>query len=291
MATAPAPDPAPALRPVPATPARAIVVDEAGAVLSEDALFAALAPREIVYVGERHDQPLHHQVQAAVLDAVASRRPGTVVAFEMLSIDQQPALDAYMSGTMPESDFADFWNKVWGYDFGIYKPIFDAAKARGLRAVALNAPRAIVKQVARGGISSLTPAQRNQLPPTIHPISNPDYLAYVNRALDGHGPLPPDVRRRMIEAQTVWNETMGHSVIRALAEASGPAVVVAGSGHMIYKAGIAESVSHRVAADQSVVLPYPMDGQAIPAPELIKRLRDPARDDAKFANYFWLLPG
>lgn len=290
MATAPAPRPAPAVRGVPASPASAVVVDGRGAVLTESALFSDLAAREIVLVGERHDQPLHHRVQAAVLDAVASRRPGTILGLEMISFDLQPALDAFMNGTTGEPEFAAFWNKTWGYDFAMYKPIFDAARARGVRVVGLNTPRAIIKQVARGGVASLTPAQRAQLPPALHPISDPDYLAYVNRALDGHGPLPPGMRENLLEAQMVWNETMAHSLLKALAEGGGPAVVVAGSGHMIYKAGIAESIAHRVAADRRVVLPYPLDGEELPAADLLRRLRDPAADDGRFADFFWLLP-
>jgi len=290
MATAPAPAPAPVLRGAAATPASAVVADGSGAVLSEAVLFADLASREIILVGERHDQPLHHRVQAAVLDAVASRRPGTILGLEMISFDQQPTLDAFLSGTMTETEFAAFWDKSWGYDFAMYKPIFDSARSRGVRVVGLNTPRALIKAVARGGLASLSPAQRAQLPPTLHPITDPDYLAYVNRALDGHGPLPPGMREHLIEAQMVWNETMAHSLLRALAEGGGPAVVVAGSGHMIYKAGIAESLAHRVAADQRVVLPYPLDGEELPAPDLLRRLRDPAADDRRFADFFWLLP-
>jgi len=290
MATAPAPDPAPLLNGVPSTNARALIVESTtGAALDDAALFAKLATVDIVYVGERHDMPLHHQVQAAVVDAVTARRAGTVVGFEMLSIDQQPTLDAYLTGAMSESDFADFWNKHWGYAFSMYKPIFDAIRANGARAVALNTPRAIIKQIARGGISSLTPAQRAQIPATINPISNPDYLKYVNDSFDGHGPMPPDMRQRLLQAQTVWNETMGETI--QTARGSGPAVVIAGSGHMIFSAGIVESVQYRGGNSQTVVLPYPLDGQQLPAKELMRRLRDPALNDKRFASYFWLLPG
>ncbi len=290
LTLAPAPEPVPVVQPTPATTARAIVIEAgSGAALDENALYAKLAAHEIVYVGEQHDKPLHHRIQAAVVAAVASSRPGTVVGFEMLSLDQQPTLDNYMAGSISEADFEKFWNKHWGYAFSMYKPIFDAIRTHGAKAVALNAPRAIVKQIARGGISSLTPAQRSQLPATINPISDPDYLKYVNDALDGHGPMPPDMRRRMIEAQTAWNETMAETL--QTARANGPAVVIAGSGHMIFNAGIAESIRYRSTASQTVVLPYPLDGERLPAKELMKRLRDPARDDKRFGSFFWLLPG
>ena len=78
------------------------------------------------------------------------------------------------------------------------------------------------------------------------------------------------------------------SLVDALRE--GPVVVVAGMGHMLYDAGILESVRTRSAARQSVLLPYPMDGTTKPAEELLRALKDPTSEDLPLADFFWLNP-
>jgi len=67
-------------------------------------------------------------------------------------------------------------------------------------------------------------------------------------------------------------------------------VVVAGMGHMLYDAGILESVRNRSSARQAVVLPYPMDGTKRPAEELLRALKDPASEDLPLGDFFWLNP-
>ena len=91
-----------------------------------------------------------------------------------------------------------------------------------------------------------------------------------------------------MEAMAAWNETMGQSAADALAQ--GPVLIIAGSGHMIFRAGINESLSRRAAAVSAVVLPYPQDGEHRPVPDLIKELQDPASKDIALGDYFQLLP-
>jgi uncharacterized iron-regulated protein len=263
----------------------AVIVDSATAgVLNEAQLYSRLATADIVYVGERHDYAPHHRVQAAVLAGLHRQRPNLVVGLEMIPHTRQAELDDFLSGQMSEADFATFWNTIWGFDYKLYKPIFDYARAHNVPMRALNAPRDVITQIARGGLTSLTPQQRAQLPAVVAPIRDPRYLAYVREAFAGHGPMPPDVLARMFEAQAAWNETMAEQVLKV----GQPVMVVAGSGHMLFSAGIAESVRNRRAASQRVVLPYPGDGQGGTLADLLRELRGPQAPDA--ADFYWLLP-
>ena len=66
-------------------------------VVDFEAMAAELAKADIVFLGERHDDPRTHQLQAALLEAVARRRAGPIVlALEMFERDVQPAVDAYL---------------------------------------------------------------------------------------------------------------------------------------------------------------------------------------------------
>ena len=280
----------PVVSPAPALDAQAAIVEATGAaVIPEDRLFELLAAADIVYVGERHDHAGHHLVQAAALEGVHARKKSVALGLEMADITQQKALDEYSSGAMTEEAFADFWRNAWGFDFGIYRPVLAYARANGIPIVALNAPRKIVSQVAKGGLASLTPEQRALIPDKIGPIKDPRYLAYVRASLGGHGPMPPEQEARMLEAMQVWNETMGRSAVQA-ARRHGTLVVIAGSGHMLYRGGIPECAADS-GLKQSVVLPYPADGESIPLQELLKRLQSPGSRDISLADFFWLLPG
>ncbi|MDD5304726.1 MAG: ChaN family lipoprotein [Elusimicrobia bacterium] len=231
------------------------VFDAAGAPRTWDEALADLATARVVAVGESHDDAAHHQIQAEVLAALAARAPRLAVAFEMVGCEDQGTLDAFMSGALPEADFAVWWKKNWGYDFALYKPIFDAAKAANIPAYGLNAPIALVRAVSKGGLSSLTPADRARLPVSIRESDDLRYRAYVNEAVSGHGPLTPDQLKNRLEAMAVWNETMGEKA--ALLAAGGRTVlVIAGEGHVLYKAGILESAARRGAGPVKSLLPW-----------------------------------
>lgn len=272
-------------------PTGVILSSRTAGVLTEPAFYDELSAFDIVYVGEKHDEPLHHRIQAAVLEGLHARRPGLIVGIEMLDVTQQDKLDGYLDGTIPETEFEKFWNKSWGYPFAIYRPILAFAKANGVPVRALNAPIGVVRQVARGGLASLSPEQRALIPAVLHPMEDARYLEWVKKSFEGHGPMPPERMKNMMEAQTVWNETMADSLLWAAREAEGPVLVIAGTGHMIFDAGIVESVRHRAAPAQCVVLPYPQSGEVRSLPDLLRELRRPGSPERREGDYFWLLPG
>ncbi len=257
-----------------------------GRVVPRAALYDALMRGRVICVGEKHDDAAQHLVEAEAVAEIADRDPSVVVGLEMVSQDQQAQLDGYMSGRVSEADFAAWWNANWGFDFSMYKPVFDAARARRLRVVGLNAPIALVAEVARKGLAALTPSQRARLPRRIEQSSDPRYRAFVAQALAGHN-LPPDQMNDMLEAMAVWNETMGQKAAE-LARSS-RVLVLAGQGHVLWSAGIPESARRRGAASTAVALPYPLDGQDRSAERELARLRDPKSDDLALADAFVLV--
>ena len=59
-------------------------------------LYASMSQATFVVLGENHDNPDHHVLQARVLAALVAAGRAPAVAFEMLDTSQQPALDAYV---------------------------------------------------------------------------------------------------------------------------------------------------------------------------------------------------
>ena len=272
--------------PVPADPAVPLVVaSPSGALIGWDALIDGLLSARVIAIGEKHDSAPHHLAQARVLEALADRDPNLVVGLEMVATDQQAFLDDFLSGKKSEADFSAWWKKAWGFDYPLYKPIFDAARARRLRVVGLNAPRALVRAVAKKGLVGLTPDERAGLPASVRESDDARYRDYVKNSMSGHD-LPPDALQRMTEAMAVWNEAMGAKA--AELSASARVLVIAGQGHVFWRAGIPESALRRGAGMAAVLLPYPLDGETRPLPEQLKRLRDPASDELSRADAFLL---
>jgi uncharacterized iron-regulated protein len=267
---------------------RELVFEKSGALITPGLLTQKLANARVVYAGEQHDQASHHQVQLKLLTALHARKPGLVVGLEMVSQDLQQSLDDYLSGSMSDADFEKFWKKAWGFPFELYKPILEFCRTNHVKVVGLNAPIGVIRQIAKGGMGSLTPDQRRALPATVAQTSDAKYMAYLEQSLADHGPMTPDQKARMLEAMAAWNETMGAKVADLSAE--NPVLVIAGSGHMVYDRGVVESAARRTNSRQEVVLPYPLDGQPQPLADLLKTLRDPKSGDAQLADHFWLLP-
>ncbi len=236
------------------------VYDASGAARTWAEAVSALASARIVAVGEQHDLAAHHQVQADVLTALAARVP-LAVGFEMVEAEQQAVLDRFASGAMSEADFSAWWKTNWGYDYAIYKPIFDAARAAAVPMRGLNAPREIVKAVGKRGLAGLTPAERARIPASVQESADARYRKYVLDSVSGHG-APPAAVARMIEAMAVWNETMGENAARIAAEGK-VVLVIAGAGHVYYKAGVLESAARRGAGPAQVLLPL----DAAPTPD------------------------
>ena len=230
------------------------VFDASGALRTWDEALADLATARIVAVGESHDSAPDHTLQAEVLTALAAKNPNLAVAFEMVGFEDQATLDAFMTGALPEADFAVWWKKNWGYGFSLYKPIFDAAKAANIPAYGLNAPIGLVRAVSKNGLASLSAADRARLPARIMQSADLRYRRFVLDAVSGHGPLTPDQLRNRLEAMAVWNETMGEKAA-GIAAGGRAVLVIAGQGHVLYKAGILESAARRGAGVVKALLP------------------------------------
>lgn len=133
----PAP-PKEAPRPSPRHPLEgAIYAREGQAPIDEPRLFASLAKRPYVLVGEKHDSEAHHAFQARVVDALGKSAPRPIV-MEHFRASAQPKLDGFFgvgSRTAGELPTQVGWDTGWG-PFTMYAPIFERALARTMPVVA-----------------------------------------------------------------------------------------------------------------------------------------------------------
>lgn len=208
-----------------------------------DALLERLGRRRVVCLGERHPVAADHLVQADVIRrlAEASRQRGETfaVGFEMFQLPAQPVLERYGQGLASESELLSQseYEQRWGFDFDLYRPVLEAARAADAALLALNAPREWTRSVARQGLKRIDPAVRRQFPELN--LSDSQHQQFFQRAMAHHphgshgNPSSSMVDANFYAAQVLWDETMAERAAQWLADADKSArlVIVAGAGH------------------------------------------------------------
>src|SRR5213078_4359069 len=139
---------------------------QAGSFVAPPELVDRLAAARFVLLGERHDSPEHHTLQARLLGGMiaAGRRPA--VGFEMLSTDDATAIARYLARSPKDASGlgeAVSWNRSGWPDWRLYEPIAQAALDAGLPIVATNLSRAATDAVRRNGLGGLGPRLQAQL--------------------------------------------------------------------------------------------------------------------------------
>lgn len=192
--------------------------------ISQDDLARRMAAADFVLLGERHDNPRHHQLQDWALRQIiaAGRKP--LVAFEMITPDQQAALAA--PGDTDALALALDWPHSGWPDFIFYRPLFADALAAGLEIRPANLPKAELRALAKGdGV-----APDRLLFYRLDKPMNGRYAEDLQQEIrDAHcGQLPESAVPNMVSVQRARDAAMAH----ALADASpGGGVLIAGAGH------------------------------------------------------------
>jgi uncharacterized iron-regulated protein len=234
----------------------------AGKVISFEELITRISSKDLIFVGEAHDNPDHHLIQIQILQAVASRSPSLTLGMEFFQEQQQPLLDRYTQGESTEEEFlkAVDWKKTWGYDYHFYRPLMLLARERRYRVLAINAPNSIVRKVARTGLKSLESSERDQLPKEID-LTDDRHRAFLQEIYEEHSPRDLKDFDFFYEAQCVWEETMAHNLAAHLGSGKGRLIAFTGNGHIVNKFGIPDRTVRRVPVSMVTVMPYPLNGE------------------------------
>ena len=224
-----------------------------GKQIDEEKLKKLIKKADVIYVGEEHTSKGSHEIQLDVLKKTYEIKNSKIcVGFEMLNRTLQDILDKYINSEISEEEFLNQvnWEKEWGFDFNLYKPIFDFIKEKKLKAIALNVPRKIVSKVARGGLSVLDDNEKKLIAKEINIVKDRDYNEYLEKTFYGHGKNPMNKIMSFDNyklSMAVWNESMGEKVSDFLRENPNYTfIVIAGNGHIMYNAAIPWSVKKRI---------------------------------------------
>jgi len=220
-----------------------------GEPLGFDELLDELQTARVVYLGEIHSIPRHHELQTAILEGLAQRGIRVVLAMEQFEYFAQPELDRFnsrdtdLNQLVAEAEMDQRWHGHTNYH-----ALLQTAQARQIPVLALNARAETIRAIGRQGLAGVTADQRAELPSEIV-TTDPLYERLATRMLGVHMAFDPQKLRPIFEAQVARDETMAARLAEFLLSAGGEgrtAVVICGRGHCEFGLGMPDRVARRI---------------------------------------------
>jgi uncharacterized iron-regulated protein len=202
-----------------------------GAFVTRAALIDRLRRAHFRLIGEVHDNPEHHRVQAELLEGVVREGLAPTLVFEQMDREHDAALQQRLAGggagVEDVAEAVRFDRKGWNWDF--YRPLVAIGLKRGLPLRAGNLSRGGAGAVVKKGLAVLEPARRAAL--RLEESWNSEREEALREIIrDGHcGALPESIVPNMAAAQRVRDATIAEAMLAAGGDG---AVLIAGNGHV-----------------------------------------------------------
>jgi uncharacterized iron-regulated protein len=225
--------------------------------IDRQSLVTRLARADFLLLGERHDNPEHHLLQAEVLRSLIAlgRRPA--VGFEMFGLDDASAIASHLA--FAPNDAAGLgravnWNKSGWPDWAMYQPIAEAALEAKLRIVATNLPLATARKMSTDGLAALEPSVRRELD-LDQPLSDAMFATMAADIRNSHcGYASEESVKAMVGVQRARDAQMAQSLIAA-GDPDG-AILVAGAGHVRNDYGIPVYLTAKAPGKQVISIAF-----------------------------------
>ena len=201
----------------------------------------ALAARLYRYVllGEQHDNPDHHRIQANLIAAVVADKRRPSVVLEMVPRSYADKIARYNLRTDPQlKAFAKSldWEKRGWYSWEIYKPIALAAAKSLLAMVAGNLDNDVTRAISKQGFDALTPDQRKSFGLN-GSFGDPNEQSLLNELKGSHcGMMPETALPSMLNVQRAKDGSMADAMVRSGLEVG--SILIAGNGHVRKDRGV-----------------------------------------------------
>jgi uncharacterized iron-regulated protein len=227
--------------------------------VQRETLGDALAQATGALIGEVHDNPDHHLLQAWGLYARALRGRKQAIVFEMIGAEQVAALDRFYgrTGERPPDSHGDElrhfleWDTSGWPGWEIYRPVFVAALRAGERIVAGGPARERTRAISRAGLSALGSEESRRLR-LDEEFSPAVAQALISELQEGHcNMMPITMLPLMALAQRFRDATMADRLLHAGGTEGG--VLIAGNAHIRRDRGVAWYLERRGVKPEVVV--------------------------------------
>ncbi|PIE61099.1 MAG: hypothetical protein CSA29_05095 [Desulfobacterales bacterium] len=254
-ATAPKPGPMPRQDPL----IGKIISAKTKKQVSYDQLLHTIRAYDVVYISEKHDNPVHHNVQKRIIRDLSESGHPPQIGFEFFSVSDTPLLLNFMDSKnarhTPEMENAvqkkmreklgwtDQTDKMWSF----YWSLLTLARDNGLTVAGLDLTTSQKRRITRKGAENLTALETKQIFST-H-LNDPVYKAHMTALFKavhcgmGHGRMA----EKLYDTWLARNDRMALSITElhdTKAPNSGPVIVIMGNGHTEYGLGVMDRVAY-----------------------------------------------
>jgi len=195
--------------------------------VSRDQLFTALDQYRYLLIGEKHDNPDHHQIEQLILESIAQPEQ-TRIVFEMLNYQQNDALRLLSSDdSLSQIKTKLEWNdKSWSWlDYG---PLIQVGLIQQSEIIAGNLPRETLLSIYQQGTAELSNSQRFS---TFGKIPESVRERILTQVFDSHCQTMAKERLSpMVDIQIARDASMAFSLSDDL-KATETAVLISGNFH------------------------------------------------------------
>jgi uncharacterized iron-regulated protein len=244
------------------------VVD--GDFVDAEAALYRLAEADFVMLGEKHDNPDHHRLQAWLVEGMLALGRKPAVAFEQLTEDREGLLYDHL--TLSPLDAAGIgeavgWAETGWPDWSMYQPIAQAALDAEVPILAANPADALVQGIA--GMGEPPDAEQRARLGLDEALPAELQAALEQEIVDSHcGYLPAEMAPPMADAQRARDGGMAERIVRAATELPlDGAILITGNGHARADRGVPLHVLRRAPASTvaGAAIVEVVDGREEPA--------------------------
>lgn len=262
--------------------------------ITPEELINSLSKKRFVLLGEIHDNPDHHTLQAGIINALVkkqSQKPALVV--EMIKVDQMQRLNGYRN--QPNSKAKHLgtalrWKQNGWPEWDIYLPIGEQIFAHNLEVYPGHTTRIMIDHLIKSDMSVL-PEKAKKIfkldvkleQPLNQALSEDIRVAHCNR-------LPERVIPPMTLVQRFRDAWMADVMIQASYdknEKRRQAILIAGNGHTRTDRGVPWYLDLREGNKQSLTVQF---AETTSKAATIKDLAQKSPTGAIAADFIWVTP-
>lgn len=223
------------------------------APISFNSLMDEIQGYDVVYLSEKHDNPMHHAIQHQIIQTLVARGKSPIVGFEFFSMEDTPLLLSFMDSAKAdhspkmEAAMEEQIRLKLGWDsqpdslWTFYYDLLKLARERDLMVSGLDLSSSQKRRITRKGMEGLTALEKKLI--FSSGLSNEPYKTYMESLFKAvhcgmdHGTMTS----RLYDTWVARNDKMALSITQ-LHEKNTPLLVIIGGGHTEYGLGVMDRV-------------------------------------------------
>ena len=233
--------------------------------VTESEMQVITAEADVVYLGEIHDNPWHHEIQLQVVQQLVERGASPAIGFEFFDAGQTGVLMDYVNAGSDGQNVRNpsraeknlrrrlGWGRERDESWDAYFPIVEYARQQGLAVFGTDLPTGIRRRITQSGIAGLTPVERRFVVDT--GFNDSAYRQLMEREfIKSHcGWSDPRLLDHLYQNWIARNDAMAIAISEMVSvEQNRPVVMIVGAGHTRYNMGVYERVAALVAGVRQV---------------------------------------